>query len=571
MNDRHIPVADYVAHRLSSEELVAAEEHLLTCARCRREVLRQRQRLLRGDDSSGVLRSFSRRLLRGELTLLEPLLSRIPVSRRPEDEANGEVPPLRVLTPRVLGGMRATLAFVGRFGLVLLLTVAALLLPTPEGLAPEGHRALAGFVFTASILALEPVSLPIAALMVPAALVALGVADTTTAFATFSRPVVFLILASLFLAEALRRHGLTRRLALATIVASGGGIGGILLGLMGISAFFSMWVENTATAAMLIPVAMTIAKQLQDPDDARGFLVLLVFGIAYSASLGGMVTIMGSASNAVASGFLAQIRPWRFIDWMKYGLPSFVAVFPLTWWLLLKLLPQPVARLDLAPVRQQLADLGPMSRIEREILLLLGVAIVFWVGGPTFEGWLALPPTLLSAAMVAVLAVSYLAIREIISWEDVKGVSWGIFLIIGAGLSLGETLVRTGVTEWFAGLLGPLIGGVPLLVGMLLLVFLSALLTNLLNNTTIAAVFVPILISMARNDPSFNALQLVLPVTLATTFGYSLPSASGRMALIAATGIVTRGEMLRYGLIFTAVSSLVLAGLFYLLALFGWV
>jgi sodium-dependent dicarboxylate transporter 2/3/5 len=106
---------------------------------------------------------------------------------------------------------------------------------------------------------------------------------------------------------------------------------------------------------------------------------------------------------------------------------------------------------------------------------------------------------------------------------------------------------------------------------MLLLVLISALLTNLLNNTTIAAVFVPILISMARDDPSFNAVQLVLPVTLATTFGYSLPSASGRMALIAATGIVSRGEMMRYGLIFTAASSLLLAALFYGLAMLGWI
>jgi sodium-dependent dicarboxylate transporter 2/3/5 len=162
-------------------------------------------------------------------------------------------------------------------------------------------------------------------------------------------------------------------------------------------------------------------------------------------------------------------------------------------------------------------------------------------------------------------------VREIIHWEDVKGVSWGIFLIIGAGLSLGETLTRTGATDWFAGLLGPMVSGVPLLVSMLFLVFLSALLTNLLNNTTIAAVFVPILISMAQEDPSFNAVQLVLPVTLATTFGYSLPSASGRMALIAATGIVSRGEMMRYGLIFTFVSSLLLAVLFYILALLGWV
>ena len=140
-------------------------------------------------------------------------------------------------------------------------------------------------------------------------------------------------------------------------------------------------------------------------------------------------------------------------------------------------------------------------------------------------------------------------------------------LIIGAGLSLGEALSRTGATDWFAGLIVPLVSGPPLIVSMMLLVFLSALMTNIMNNTTIAAVFVPILISIAQIDPAFNPVQLVLPVTLATTFGYSLPSASGRMSLIAASGIINRGEMMRYGLAMTVVSSIVLGLFFYLLAI----
>jgi sodium-dependent dicarboxylate transporter 2/3/5 len=383
--------------------------------------------------------------------------------------------------------------------------------------------------------------------------------------------VVFLILASLFLAEALRKHGLTRRLALATIVASGGGTGALLLGLMSISALFSMWVGNTAAAAMLIPVAMTISRQVPHKDEAADLLALLALGIAYSASVGGMVTILGAAANAVASGFLSQIMPWTFLDWLKYGLPAFVVIFPLTWFLLYKLMPITVVRLDVEPARQQVMDMGPMSRVEGEILVMLLVTACLWVGGPFLETALGLPHTLFSAALVAVMAVCYLAIREIIDWEDLKGISWGIFLIIGAGLSLGEALVRTGVTEWFALLIRPLVTGPSLLITLMLLVTISALLTNLLNNTTIAAVFVPVLIALARDNPALDPVLLVLSVTLATTFGYSLPSASGRMALVSATGIVPRGTMLRYGLLMTLVSSLVLAGLFYLFARIGYV
>jgi len=573
MNQEHIVATAYASGEMSPEERRRAEQHLTHCPECRRavEAVRKEQPQGQRGTASDILLQFAVNILRGSLSILTPPLKEIPYKPQSAfpfpDTKLLSLEPLRVLQPRVASGARQLFRFLGRFGLVLLLTIGVLLLPTPQGLSSEGHRALAVFVFTGSLLALEPVSLPIAALMVPVAQVALGVATTPQAFETFSRPVVFLILASLFLAEALRKHGLTRRLALATIVASGGGTKLLLLGLMGIAAGFSMWVENTATAAVLIPVALTISKQVPDPKKARGFLVLLVLGIAYGASLGGMTTIMGAASNAVASGFLAQIRPWSFVDWMIFGLPAFLLIFPLTWWVLSKMVPVAVKQLDLDPARKQIEKIGPMSRAEREILLTMAVAAFFWVSGSFIEPALGLPATLLSAAMVAVIAVAYLAIRNIIDWEDVKGVSWGIFLIIGAGLSLGETLSRTGATDWFASLITPLVKGPPLFLSLLLMVFLSALLTNIMNNTTIAAVFVPILISMAETDPAFNAVQLVLPVTLATTFGYSLPSASGRMALIAASGIVDRGEMMRYGLVLTVLSSAVLGIFFYILVL----
>lgn len=575
MASEHIVVTDYVTGEMPPEKRRAAAAHLADCAECRAAVAaaQQSRRQAQVEQATGSLVTFTGRLLQGGLTLLAPTLRHL--SYEPAETAAPSTPPaqrfepLRVLQPTVFAGTRRAWRFVGRFGLVLLLTVLTLLLPTPPGLSAEGHRALAVFVFTGSILALEPVSLPIAALMVPVAQVALDVADTPTAFATFSRPVVFLILASLFLAEGLRKHGLTRRLALQTMVASGGRISTLLLGIMGIAAFFSMWVENTATAAVLIPVALTVAKQVPEPKTAKRLLVLLVLGIAYAASVGGMATLMGASSNAVAAGFLQQLRPWSFVDWMVYGVPAFLLIFPLTWFLLLRLVRVEVDRLDVGQVRSQLHDLGGMSQAERELLGTMAVAVIFWVSGSFLEPLLGLPDTLLSSAMVAVLAVSYLAIRGILDWEDVKGVSWGIFLIIGAGLSLGEMLARTGATDWFAGLITPIVSGPPLLVTLMILVYVSALLTNVMNNTTIAAVFVPVLISLGAVDPAFDPVQLILPVTLATTFGYSLPSASSRMALIAATGIVDRNEMMRYGLVMTVASAGVLGLLFYVLSLAG--
>ena len=571
--DHHINVVDFATGQITAEERQVMESHLAGCVHCQTAV----KAVQRGEpnnihQNSQALIGFVADLLVSTVVLIAPIANQLAKpSHHPEPEEPAiKIPfiePLRVLQPHLTTGAHRMRRFVGRFGLVLILTIGVLLLPQPDGLSETGQHAMAAFIFTGSILALQPVSLPIAALMVPLALVALGVADTTLAFEPFSRPVVFLILASLFMAEGLRKQGLTRRLALQTLLAAGGKVSLILLGIMLIAGLLSMWVENTATAAVLIPVALTVASQVPDPKKAKGFLILLVIGIAYSASLEGMATIMGSGSNAVAASFLAEIRPFTFIEWMAYGVPAFILIFPVTWFLLTRLIKVDVDYIDVEVVRQQLKEMGPFSRTEWELSIVMLVTIILWVSGSFLETSLGLPSTLMAPSMVAIMAVSYLAIRGIIDWEDVKGVSWGIFFLVGAGLALGAALIRTGATEWIAELIRPLVSGPPLFISLMLLIFLSALLTNVMNNTTITAVFVPILISLALTDSTLNPVLMVMAVTLATTFGYSLPSASGRMALVSASGIIESRDMMRYGLVATFISALILGLYFYVISL----
>jgi sodium-dependent dicarboxylate transporter 2/3/5 len=456
-----------------------------------------------------------------------------------------------------------------RLLLVLAATILILLLPTPPNLSPQGQRALAAFTFAGTIFALQPVSLPFSSLMVSISLVFLDIADTSQAFQALSNPIIILILGSLFMAEALRKYGLTRRLAFNSIILSDGNVNLVLLGLMTIAAFLSMWMENTATAAVLIPVALTIANQVPDRKAAKELTTLLILGIAYSASLGGMVTITGSASNAVASGFLNQITDWSFLDWMKYGLIAFITVFPVTWLLLTYMMNITTKSLNIEIAREELKKMDHIDSKDWEILLVIILTATLWIIGPNLSTTLGLNSTALSPSIIAITAVAFLSIRGIIEWDDVKDVSWGMFFIIGAGLSLGDALTRTGATEWLSGFIEPLITeGHPLTV-ITFLVFSSALLTNIINNTTVAAVFAPILIRLGNINPNLNAIQLILPLTLATTFGYALPSASGRMALISATGLVDRKLMIRYGIILTFVSSSILSALFYLLTMGG--
>jgi solute carrier family 13 (sodium-dependent dicarboxylate transporter), member 2/3/5 len=479
------------------------------------------------------------------------------------------VMPLQVLQLPLQAGMRKVFDL-RRFLIVVLLTVGVLLLPTPEGLTTAGHHALALFVFTGSILALEPAPLPIAALMVPIAQIALSIDTVGGAFAPFGQPVLFLILGSLFLAEALRKHGLTRRMALYTIVLSKGRIPLLLFGLMWGTGLLSMWVLNTATAAVLIPVAITIAQRVYPQEHAEAVLRLLVMGIAISASIGGMGTIMGSGENAIASGLLGNVQTFSFLDWMQYGLPVVLILLPLTWFLLVRAVPIGNAVIDTEPAEKEITRLGTLKGPEREIILVLVGAIVLWIAGATIERSLGLPATVLSSAVVAIGAVALLSIEEVIDWNDLKGVNWGVFFVIGAGLTMGDALDKSGASAWFASMLAPALQGMPFEVVLAILIVAGFALTQVMNNVTLGAIVAPVLITLGQAS-GIEPARLVLPTVMAVALAFALPGASARMTLVAVTGAVDRLQMMRLGLRVGIPAAALLYLFFYLMAFLNWI
>jgi sodium-dependent dicarboxylate transporter 2/3/5 len=474
---------------------------------------------------------------------------------------------LEVLQLPVQVGMRKVFDL-RRFLYVIGITVLVLLLPTPPGLSPEGQRALALFAFTGSILALEPAPLPIAALMVPIAQIALGIDTAAGAFAPFGQPVVFLILASLFLAEALRKHGLTRRLALYAIVSSKGHFRRLLLGIMIITAGLSMFVLNTATAAVLIPVAITIAQRIRRPESAQRALSLLILGIVYSASIGAIATIMGSGENAIASGLLGQVTDFGFLDWMAYGLPIVIFLIPMTWLLLMLAIRVPNLQIDTDPARNEMQEMGGLRGPEREIIMVLSLAIVLWVAGSALEDWLNLPRTLLNSAVVAIGAVALLSIDEVIDWNDLRGVNWGVFFVIGAGLTLGDALNKTGASDWFAGLLAPTLNGLPYAAILAILVAGAFVLTQFMNNVTLGAILAPILVTLG-DASGIPPERLVLPTIMSLALAYLLPSASARMTLASVTGAVERKDMMRAAFIAGVPAAIFIYGFFLALSYLG--
>jgi sodium-dependent dicarboxylate transporter 2/3/5 len=509
---------------------------------------------------SGVSDSASQ--LSERRTLAAPL----PTSKRRLQRVST---PLEILQQPLQAGVRKVFDL-GRFLIVIGLTLLVLLLPLPPDLSLQGQRALALFVFTGAILALEPAPLPIAALLVPICQIALGIDKAEGAFAPFGQPTVFMVLGSLFLAEALRKHGLTRRLALYAITNSRGRFPQLLLGLMIISAALSMWVLNTAIAAVLIPVAITVAQRIQPVDSAQRALSLLVLSIAYASSIGGIATIMGSNENAIATGLLDQVGDFGFLDWTKFGLPMVILLLPLSWALLLRVIPVRHATIDIEPVLRELQRTGGLSSKEWEVIGVLLVSVALWIGGASLEQWLPIPPTLFNHAVIALAAVALLSIEELIDWNDLKGVNWGVFFVIGAGLTLGDALAKTGAGDWFAQQLKPMLQGLPYLVILAALVLIGFALTQMMNNVTLGAILAPILVNLGEVSGIAPA-RLVIPTIFAVALSYMLPVASARMTLVAVTGVVERKEMLRAGLIVGLPSALVVILFFYVLSNLGMI
>jgi sodium-dependent dicarboxylate transporter 2/3/5 len=404
--------------------------------------------------------------------------------------------------------------------------------------------------------------------LVPVAQVALGIDNVQGAFSAFAQPTVFLVLSSLFLAEALRKHGLTRRLAIYAIVTSGGAVPRLVLNVMLLTALLSMWVLNTATTAVLIPLAITVAQYVPQQEHAKRVVATLVLGIAFAASLGGMSTVVGSGENAIAAGYLATAGSFGFLDWMIYAVPLVAGLLVMTWWLLLRLMKLPPLHLDLRMAKRELVRIGAITPTERRILMVLAWCVVLWVGGSAIENWLGLPDTLLSSTVVSIGAVAYLSFSDTIDWNDLKGVNWGVFLVIGAGFTLGDALAKSGANAWFASALAPVLISLPTAVVIFAVVAIAFTITQFINNVALGAILTPVLMGVAQAS-GVPAERLVLPAIIALGLAFTLPGGSARMTLVAVSGAVERSQMVRVGLLIALPAALVVALFFTILGVVG--
>ncbi|EDM78104.1 anion transporter [Plesiocystis pacifica SIR-1] len=455
-----------------------------------------------------------------------------------------------------------------------------LLVPTP-GLETPAHRLLAVVAFTVILWICETIPLAITALLGPALAVALGVGPAKEIFAPFAHPLIFLFVGAFILARALSVHGFDRRAALWLL--SRGFVAGSpqrAMTAVAVTAFsFSMWINNTATTAMMMPIVLGLCASIREacPDDpkvlethgryAEGMLICT----AYAASLGGICTPVGTAPNLIAIAALDRFAGVTidFFQWMSFGVPigsaALIAllVFARFYW---RPAVSEVTELD-TRVRREFAELGPMSPKERRSVAIFGLAVVGWLVPSLIRlGWgpkseLALwAKSSLPEGVVAITAAALLFVvgrgapsngaspQPLMTWSEAQRIDWGTVYLLGGGLALGSATVSTGLAEAVGNAVGAALGGAP--PQWLLIVVVSILviyLTELVSNTATTNMMLPIAIPLAL-AAGHHALPVALAVALAASFAFMLPVSTPPNAIVYGSGLVELKSMLRAGI-----------------------
>jgi sodium-dependent dicarboxylate transporter 2/3/5 len=397
-----------------------------------------------------------------------------------------------------------------------------------------------------------------------------GVRSIEATTPSYAHPLVFLFLGGFLLARAMNVWALDRRLALTVLRYAGSSPPRVIAGIMAVTAFLSMWVSNTATAMVMLPIGLSIATTFTDHEkqDGEGVAPALLLGIAYAATIGGIGTIVGTPPNALFAAFMAEAYGIEisFLRWMFIGVPLVLVLLPLTWFVLTHVtfrIANLQPRRATGAVRQELFSLEPISRAERLVACVMLLVAACWIFRPllmTAMPWLRLSDAgiaITGALLLFLIPIDLKQGRFLLSWKEAAGIRWDVLILFGGGLALAAAIGETDLADW----IGAQLVGLQALPVFLLLLAVGALIVflgELASNTAMAAVFLPVAgaTAIGMGEP---ALMLTLPIALFATLGFMLPVATPPNAVIFGSGAVEMRHMLRTGAILDVVGIIVVA------------
>jgi sodium-dependent dicarboxylate transporter 2/3/5 len=430
------------------------------------------------------------------------------------------------------------------------------------------------------------IPLPATSLLPLAALPLLGAGAIRDVAARYADPVIFLFMGGFFLAAATERWDLHRRLALAVIATVGGSAPRVVLAFMAATALVSMWISNTATAAMMLPIGAAVVTMARgsgaDPEQTGQFGSALMLGLAYAASIGGAATLIGTPPNAIFAGAASQLlgRPVGFAAWMGVGLPIAVFMLLACWVLLTRVMHRvagPLVGIEavIARERNGLGSWTTGAKVTATVFALTALAWLFrepkTIGAAHIPGLSDVLPGLSDAGIAIAAALTLFAFplaanerRFVLDWDSAARIPWGVLLLFGGGLALAGAIDQSGLARWIGERLSVL-AGAPRPVVILAVALLFIFLTELTSNTATAAMGMPVMAALAP-VLGVDALVLMGAAALASSLAFMLPVATPPNAMVFGTGAVSARDMMRAGVWLNLMGVLAITGVLSVLA-----
>jgi len=463
-----------------------------------------------------------------------------------------------------------------RLGLFLgpILFLIVLLLPTPL-MSKEGDAVIAVALWMVIWWLSEAVSISVTALLPLLLFPLLDIMPIAEVGNNYGSPIIFLFFGGFVMALALEKVNLHRRIALNIIKITGTTPNKVVLGFMVATAALSMWISNTATAVVMLPIAMSVIKLLVDDSDGftqkdKNFSISVMLGIAFSANAGGIATVIGTPPNSILIGLLEneyQIEI-SFLKWMAFGLPFSIIMIALSYITLVHLI-FPSKGLNFTAskevIKNELEKLGPTAPKEKMVLVIFGVTVSLWIFRTLINA--ALPNLGLTDTMISIFAAIALFsipfnLKKgdfILQWKDTEKLAWGILILFGGGLALANGMSVTGIVDRVSQAIAAGNFSVSMTAGLLIVLMLF--MTELMSNVALVAVLAPVVAGIAIGL-GIPIVYLLIPVTMASSCAFMLPMATPPNAIVFASGFIEVKDMVKAGIILNLVAVLLLILLF---------
>lgn len=445
----------------------------------------------------------------------------------------------------------------------------------PAGfISPTAYKVLALAAWVVCWWVTEAVPFPVTALIPLILFPLLGVMPISQSAMPYANPIIFLFMGGFFIALALEKHRLHERIALNLIRLTGTSGNGIILGFMLATAFISMWISNTATAMMMLPIAISVVKLIipnteeikEGPSTPeRNFALGLMLVVGYAATLGGLATIIGTPPNVVFVGLLNGFNDQKisFGDWMLVGVPVMIALLSSNYLIVTRILfPNKIEKIKGSDelIHTKLGELGKLRKEEKLVLTIFCLTSFFWIFQEAINYWIGseiLNDTNVAMAgglLMFIVPSDLKTLTFLLDWKDTKNMAWGILLLFGGGLCLADGLNKAGIIQAIGGWI---VSQTSFNIWfVLILLIITVALSEMMSNVALVNIFIPVVFGIAQGL-NINPILLALPVTLAASIGFMFPIATPPNAIVFSSGYIRIKDMVRAGILLN-ISSIII-------------